>query len=166
MVDFAKLEEEANLLIGSGDKTKAIKAAYELAMASARAKDFSRAERWKQQLYKLDPMALTEIINVGEAIEAEKAGSLDQNYLDLWPLLFNSLTVDETNALYYALQEKVFAADEVVFEQGRRQARLYFIVSGQLKLIHAKENRERLATSPSSPSSWAWIKCMIRGKKK
>jgi CRP-like cAMP-binding protein len=142
MVDFAKLEEEANLLIGSGEKGKAIKAVYELALASARAKDFVRAERWKQQLYQLDAMALTEIIDVGEAIEAEKAGGLDQSYLDLWPQLFQSLTGEETNALYYALQEKVFAADEVVFEQGNRHARLYFIVSGQLKLIHATGNRE------------------------
>lgn len=142
MVDFTKLEEEANLLVSSGDKAKAIKAAYELALASAKAKDFARAERWKQQLYLLDSMALTEIINVNEAIEAEKAGGVDQSYLDLWPQLFQALTAEETNALYYALQETVFEADEVVFEQGKRHARLYFIVSGQLKLIHAKENRE------------------------
>ncbi|PIY24411.1 MAG: hypothetical protein COZ12_01050, partial [Deltaproteobacteria bacterium CG_4_10_14_3_um_filter_60_8] len=142
MVDFARLEEEANLLVASGEKAKAIKAAYELALASARAKDFARAERWRQKLYQLDPMALTEIVNAGEVIEAEKAGGLDQSYLDLWPKLFHALTGEETNALYYALQEKVFEADQVVFEQGKRHARLYFVVTGQLKLIHAKENRE------------------------
>ncbi len=150
MVDFAKLEEEANLLIASGEKEKAIKAACEIAMASARAKDFDRAERWRQQLYQLDHMALTEIISVNEVIEAEKAGGLDQVYLDLWPQLFQALTGEETSALYYGLQEKVFESDQVVFEQGKRHARLYFIVSGQLKLIHAKANREHFLQSIGS----------------
>lgn len=150
MVDFAKLEEEADLLVASGEKAKAIKAVYELALTSARSKDFVRAESWKQKLYQLDAMALTEIINVNEVIEAEKAGSLDQSYLDLWPKLFHSLTAEETNALYYGMQEKVFDVDQVVFEQGKRHARLYFIVSGQLKLIHAKENREHFLQAINS----------------
>ena len=142
MVDFAKEEEAANGFIERGPKAEALKAIFDLSVAYARAKNFAKAEYWKQRLYDVDPMALTEIINAGEVIEEEKSGAIAQSHLELWPGLFRTLTNEEANIVYFALKDRMLQADEVVFEQGKRNANLYFIASGQLKIIHAKGDRE------------------------
>lgn len=144
MADFSSEEQAAKDIVESGPKDAAIIAVYELAVAFARAKDFDKAEYWRQQLFAVDSMALTEIVNLSEIIDEEKSGAIAQSHLDLWPELFKALTSEETNALYFALKEKDLRADEVVFDQGSRNANLYFVVSGQLKVIHGKGDREYL----------------------
>ncbi len=142
MVDTNALEKKAMEFLAAGDKDGAISALYELGLACAKVGDFDKADFCKQKIYKLDAMALTEIVGLGEIIDEEKAGSLDTSCIDMWPELYQALGNDETNALLYALKEKSFEPNEILFKQGMRNGNLYFVISGQLKLIHGMESRQ------------------------
>jgi HEAT repeat protein/CRP-like cAMP-binding protein len=116
---------------------------------AARAGDFDRAEALRQQLVELDGLALTEIIQAGEIIERERADpstevEVDADHLGIWPELYDSLTREESEALYEALAETELPADEAVFEQGKPGRRLYFVHGGQLKQVFMSGERENL----------------------
>ncbi len=142
MADLKALEEKAMELLETGDKEGVISALYKLGLSFAKKGEFDKADFCKQKIYQIDPMALTEIVGLGDIIDEEKVGSLDDSCIDLWPELNKKLSENETSAFYYALKEKVFEPNEIVFKQGMRNGNLYFIVSGQLKLIHSAEGRQ------------------------
>lgn len=116
---------------------------------AARAGDFDRAEDLRQQLVELDGLALSEIIKAGEIIEQERAApnmevEVDNDHLGIWPELYDSLTREESDALYEALTETDIQPDETIFEQGKPGRRLYFIHNGQLKQAFLSGERETL----------------------
>ncbi len=112
----------------------------------AKEKNFEKAEVMHKQLVDTDPMAIAEIIRAREIIEQEKkeGTEIEQDHLQIWPELYDSLTPEEANALYYAMEEAVYEADEVIFRQGERNHRLWFIREGELKLIFKQADRESL----------------------
>lgn len=114
---------------------------------AARVGDFDRAEALRQQLVELDGLALTEIIRAGEIIEEERTSDhveVEEDHLDIWPELYDSLTPEESEALYEALAEKDFQADETVFQQGDPGNRLFFVQGGTFKLVFLSGERETL----------------------
>lgn len=114
---------------------------------AARAGDFDRAESLRQQLVELDGLALTEIIKAGEIIEQERTTpkvEVDADHLGIWPDLYDTLTPEESDALYEALTETDLQPDETVFEQGNPESRLFFVHRGQLKQIFLSGERETL----------------------
>ena len=114
---------------------------------AARAGDFDRAETLRQQLVELDGLAVTEIIQAGEIIERERGApkvEVDTDHLGIWPDLYDTLTPEESDALYEALTETDLQADETVFEQGKPESRLFFVHSGQLKQVFLSGERQTL----------------------
>ncbi len=95
-------------------------------------------------MYDVDAMALTEIVKAGEIIEEEKAEAIDQDHLDVWPELYEKLSGEEANALFYAMEEVSYDTNQTIFEQGRENHHLYFISQGRLKLIYRDGERETL----------------------
>jgi CRP-like cAMP-binding protein len=122
----------------------AVKLLFDLIVRYAREKDFAKAEALRERLSEVDAMALTEIIRSGEIIEEEQKESIDQNHMDIWSELYGALTAEETNALYYAMKECTYDADQFVFRQGERNTSLYFIDQGQLRMIASKGGIEIL----------------------
>jgi hypothetical protein len=117
---------------------------FDLIVDRAKAKDFVKAKALWEKLSEVDPMALTEITKSGEMIEEEQRGAIDQNHLDVWSDLYGGLTMEETNALYYAMKEQAYDPDQIILKQGDRDTRLYFIDSGQVKVISSQEGMEIL----------------------
>jgi HEAT repeat protein len=124
----------------------AVSLLYKAIVAHARKKEFKEAEALRQQLIDTDAMALTEIIRAGEIIEAMKfdAGDIEPDHLEIWSDLYDSLTPEEADGLYYAMEEGIYEADEPVFQQGARNDRLIFIRQGQLRLGFSRGEREIL----------------------
>jgi len=89
-------------------------------------------------------MALTEIVKAGEIIEQEKAESIDQDHLDVWPELYDQLSSEEANALFHAMEEATYEAGQTVFAQGRENRNLYFITEGSLKLVYQDGEQKNL----------------------
>ncbi|CAD7837241.1 MAG: hypothetical protein [Olavius algarvensis Delta 4 endosymbiont] len=130
--------------IAAGETEAAVKLIFELVVANAKQKNFKKAEALRDQLYDVDAMALTEIVRAGEIIEQEKAESIDQDHLDVWPELYDRLSSEEANALFHAMETVTYEADQTVFAQGRENRNLYFITEGNLKLVYQDGEQETL----------------------
>ena len=150
MDDIARLEEQAEQYARDGDTQAAVKCFYDLVAQHARAKNFPKAEAMRERLMAVDEMALTEIIKAAEIIEAEKSGAIDPNHIERFRALYDRLSEEETNALYFAQQPLALDAGEVLYRQGDINTRLFFIQQGQLKLYFSREGQDSLITTLES----------------
>ena len=144
MEGIASQEAMVDQYVDENNTEAAVKLLFDLILDRAKAKDFAKAKALWKRLSEVDPMALTEITQSGEMIEEEQRGAIDQNHLDVWPELYSTMTTEETNTLYYAMKEQTYGPDQIILKQGDRDTRLYFIDSGQLKVISSQEGMEIL----------------------
>jgi len=134
--DKSNEEKRIDHYVEQGDQEKAAKLLLEEITKLAGEKDFTKAEELREKLYEVAPMALNEIVRSGEIIEEEKSQALDKNHLETWARLFDTLTTDEANAIYFAMKPKTFKAGQPVFEQGSLDSRLYFVKKGRLQMVY------------------------------
>lgn len=130
--------------IDEDNREAAVKLLFKLVKACARAKDFRSAEALRERIFEVDSLALPEIIRSGEIIEQEKNQSIDKTHKEIWAELYQKLTVEEANALYFALDTVSCSQDQMVYTQGEHRPRLYFVNSGRLKVYYLKHGREVL----------------------
>jgi len=139
-------EKEAGVekALEAGDKESAVAGLYELIVAYAKMKEFSKAEALRDRLYEVDPMALSEIVKSGEVIEEEKSEARDESHMETFSALYGSLSTEEANALYFALSPARFETDQSIFLEGDRNQRLYLVDHGEVKATHGEGEREVL----------------------
>jgi len=140
--DRSKVEALIDQCVNNKDTEGACKLLFDLIVEYAKEKNFKKAESLHEKFYDVDPMALTEIVRSGEIIEEEKSQSVDQEHLDIWKDLYDSLSTAEGNALYYSMKSKVFEPGEQIMEQGKQNNRLYFINKGEVKAIYQQGDKE------------------------
>lgn len=136
------MEKEANRLIEQGETEPAVKQIYELVVALACAKDFTKANVWRDKLIETDPMALARIIDSAEVIEAEKANAIDKDHKLIWEKLYDFLSREEASAFYMKLKQREFPPDKVLIQQGKLNNALFFIDQGRVKIIYKQGDRE------------------------
>lgn len=129
-----RVNEEVSVLLGKGKVSEASLLLYEKSIEAAKEKDFDSAEMLRDRILEVDPNALTEVIRAGELIEEERSSAISSHHLSIWQDLYDALTTEEFNALYYILQDKDFHPGDVIVEQGKALSCLYFINSGQVRL--------------------------------
>jgi CRP-like cAMP-binding protein len=129
-------------LAAAGNTEVAKKQLYDLVVSCARKKDFANAERLRERIYEIDPMALMEIIQSGEVIDQEKSGAIDQDDLEVWSKLLTSLTTDEFNALYYSMEERTYKPEETIVSQGTNNDQLFFINMGSVRVSYMGGEKE------------------------
>ena len=134
--DISTQEKLIDQYVEQGDQENAAKLLLEAITKFAKEKNFEKAEELRDTLYEVAPMALAEIVSSGEIIEEEKSLTLDKNHLKTWARLFDTLTTDESNGLYFALKTKSFKAGQPVFEQGQLDSRMYFIKTGRFQMVY------------------------------
>ena len=145
--EIANREALVDEHVAQNNTEAAVKLLFDLIVNRAKAKDFVKAKALWERLSEVDPMALTEITKSGEMIEEEQRGAIDQNHLDVWSELYRTLTTEETNTLYYAMKEQAYDPDQIILKQGDRDTRLYFIDSGQLKVVSSQGGMEILVNT-------------------
>jgi len=128
------VNEEVARLLGKKKVVEAGKYLYEKCIAAAEEKDFETAVMLRDRILEVDPNALAEVIQAGEKIEEERSSSVTSSHITIWQDIYDSLTTDEFNALYYALQAREYEAGAVIVEQGIINPELYFINSGEVRL--------------------------------
>ena len=128
--------------LDQGNKDAAIKLLFELVKLWARNKNFEAAEAMRSRIFEIDAMALCEIIRSGEIIEEEKTRTIDSGHQELWAKLYESLSVEEANALYFALKKATYKTGERIFDQGDLKPRLYFINGGRVKVVYFMDGQE------------------------
>ena len=142
MQELIEKEKMLEALLNKKNTAEAIKLLQELCLGYAKLKDFKKADAFRDKLFEVDPLALKQIITTAEAIEAEKKGAIDQEHMRIWNPLYRSLTVEETNGLYYTLESLTCSTETSLFSQGEQNNKLYFIDHGQLTLLYREGSHE------------------------
>ena len=135
-------EEQIFQLAAKGNTEVAKKQLFDLVVSCARKKDFSNAERLRERIYEIDPMALMEIIQSGDIIEEEKSGAISKDHIEIWKDLLKFLTAEEFNALYHELEERSFKPEQVIVSQGAKNDELFFINHGTVRVSYTGGEKE------------------------
>jgi CRP-like cAMP-binding protein len=144
MKNFAEHEKLIEQYLREGNRDAAVQLLSELIVKTARDKDFEQAEALREKLFEVDSMALREIIKTGEIIETEKSQAIDEKHLETWSGLYDSLSPDEINALYYSMQSGKFSESHMLFKQGDICSQIYLIDSGRLNMFYRKAGKATL----------------------
>ena len=143
-------EKDIAEYIKKGDTRAAVNLLVKIIVLAVRQKNFTKAEKLRKTLFDVDALALNEIIMTGEMIEEAKSRILDKSHMDIWLKLYSTLTSEEANGLYYVLKNASYEQDETIYTQGHKNACLYFIDQGTLKVIYRLDNDEFLVKNLSS----------------
>ncbi len=135
-------EELLDQYMRDGDKKAAVQLLYNMIVKHAEGKDFKKAEELRDRIFEVDPMALNEITKSAEIIEQGKAKAMDPIHRQVWAQLYESLTPEEANALFYAMKEASYNAGDSVFAQGGSNQNLYFIDHGNVQVTFSQGGRE------------------------
>jgi len=127
-------EEEVKVLVRSGDTQQAGQLVYNQAIAAAKTRDFSVASLLRDRLLEINPMALEEAIELGEFIEEQKNTSITSHHLEIWSELYEEMTTDEFNGLYYSLRQENYHKGDTIVQSGETDNNLYFLNSGHISL--------------------------------
>jgi CRP-like cAMP-binding protein len=130
--------------IKGGETNKASDLLFKLAIGSAKSKDFIKAEAYRDQLYEVDSMAISRIVEVNEVIELEKTKSITPDIRRLWARFFDCLSDEEANAFFFTLKQQDFDSETVILEQGTPNDRLFLVNQGHLKLTYSNIDKEIL----------------------
>jgi len=136
-------EEQIFAIAKSGNSKIALKKMFDLVVSCAKKKDFFNAERLRDQIYKIDSMAVTEIIELNEIIDAEKTKTIAQHDLLKWNDLREKMTEDQFNRLFYALEIKIIKDGTTFVTIGEIADELYFIHFGPVRVSYSEGENER-----------------------
>lgn len=141
---LAEQEAQLDQLIKSGQNETAIKLLCQFALECAKKNDFEQAEAFRDQLYEVDSMALSELVKINETIEAEKSKALTPDHRRMWARFFEGMSNEEANAFFFALKEVSLDDEQIVLQQGNANECLYLVNKGKLKIIHEREDKQLL----------------------
>ncbi len=144
MENLAEKNRLVQTFLDQGNKSAAIKTLFELALQCARNNNFEEAEAIRARIYDIDSLAVSEIVRCGEIIEHEKEQAIDRRHRGIWARLYDGLSVEEANALYFSCTKATYRTGETIFEQGQWGPRLYFINSGRAGIAHFDGNGQTL----------------------
>lgn len=140
-------EKEIRAALQRGDKQQAILLITEKITNCARGRRFEQAERLRDWLLQIDPMALLESVRAAELIEEEKAAAIGPEVKATWRELLRVLSGDEFAALYHAAIEHNYVDGTIVVKQGAFEAAMFLINSGQVQVTAESEGRQILLNS-------------------
>ena len=144
MDSVSEKEKLIDQYLSEGNQDEAVKALFDLIVECAGKKDFLKAEALRDRLLEVAPMALNEITKSADIIDEAKSNSIDEAHHETWAGLYDSLTPEEGNDLYFAMKEKVYEEDQPVFSVGDIDNNLYFIDDGEAKIVFMKNDEEML----------------------
>ena len=142
MENIAEKQGLVKNYLDQGNREAAVKLLFELVATCAKKKNFQAAEAMRSRIFEVDAMALGEIIRSGEMIEEEKSQTIDRGHRKTWVKLYDRLNIEEANALYFGLTKASYQARETIFQQGECKPRLYFLNSGQAKIVYFQDDGE------------------------
>lgn len=126
----AKIEEDVRKLLRTGSMSDASRLLYDQSLLAAGNKDFVVADKLRDRLLEINPMALAEVVSLGEQIERARLDFPTGHHLGVWRELYEKLNTNEFNALYAALGNEQYRKGDIIVQVGETDNYLYFINSG------------------------------------
>ena len=143
-MELSEKEKQVARFLSEDNTAGAVSILYELIVAHAEQKNFTRAEALRDKLMEVDGMALMEIVKSGEIIEKEKAAAIDKKHVNLWSNLYGLLSEEEKHTFYFAAEPIRVPANRLVMEQGKKNVYLYLVDAGTLKMTCNIKGKEIL----------------------
>lgn len=137
-------EVQIESLIRENDTDRAQKMLVELIARSVSVQRFKEAERLREWLIEIAPSALNDIIRTAETIEEAKRQNISSDFLQVWSELYDDLSTEEFNALYYSMEHRTFSEEEPLVRQGDMYPALFFVNQGKIKLSYDDKGTEIL----------------------
>ncbi len=134
-MNFKEKEKLAFELVDKGQKQEATALLSELVVEAADNNDFAKADSLRQTIIELNPMALTQIINLREILEEKKSRAIDPNHKNAWRKLYKEFSTEEATEFYYSLKTINLKPGKFIIQQGKFNDKLFFINRGTLKTI-------------------------------
>ncbi len=123
------------------DKSKIVQQLTGDIQAAAKARNFKLADQLHEKLTATDPMALSEIIKSSRVIENEKTAGIDRNHLAIWSKLYDSLSDEERNCLFYSMKKHVLRPKTKILTHGAMNSRLFLIDCGEVIIFFPKDGK-------------------------
>jgi hypothetical protein len=155
---IAASETEIMALANAGQREEARDMLIELTVACAQGGDLNNAQRLRDLLYKVDPMALTEIIKVNELIEEAMNSSVNENFNLAWDSLRQIFTQEEFLGLYHSLEMHEVGQGKVVAQIGSRLDAIIFVNEGNLNVV-CRAGDKNIACKVLEPGSMFGENC-------
>lgn len=127
--------------LSAEEKSRLVKKLVSEIAAAARARDFQQADVLSDKLVAVDPMALVEIIKVNGLIEEAKTAAFDRDHLAIWSKLYDNLSEEERNGLFYSMKKIVVPPKKLLFSHGTRSDRLFLIERGLVTIFFPKDGQ-------------------------
>ncbi len=134
LAKMAGIEENLKKFVQAGDMRSVGQLIIDEALSAARDKDYFLAEKLRDRLLMINPMALEEVMALGDLIEEEKTVSHTGNHLGVWHELYEEMNVEEFNALYSALRHEKYGKGDIIVRAGEADDVLYFLKSGYVSI--------------------------------
>ena len=93
-------------------------------------------------MLEINPLALTEVIRLGEIIDEEKSTTLNNHHVEVWSGLYEKMSTEEFNGLYHALRQESYSPGEAIVNTGDNDSSLYFVNAGAVTLSCQSGNKE------------------------
>lgn len=132
--NIASVEAEIQALVNQGQQEEARSKLFDLIASCARGGDLNNANRLRDLLYEVDPMALQDIIRANELIEEAMSSAVSDGFDKAWVALREALSEEEFLAFYHALEEHDIGAGKTVLKKGSKLEAILFINSGNLQV--------------------------------
>lgn len=123
------------------DTSQIIKKLFAEIQVLAKARDFKRAEQLRDKIIEIDPMALSQIIKSSAIIEEEMTAGIDRVHLLTWAKLYDNLSDEERNCLYYSMKQYVLPPKKMLLTHGAMNNRLFLIDRGQVTIFFPKDGK-------------------------
>jgi CRP-like cAMP-binding protein len=136
------LIEEVQGIVGNGNIGKATEMLLSEVIRAAKEKDFKVAELLRDKMLEINPMALSQVLEVGEIIEEEKSSTIPGHHIEIWSTLYEKMTTEEFNALHYAMKRETYSPEEAIVKSGETDPSLFFVNSGLVRLSCMCGNKE------------------------
>lgn len=130
----AKIEEEIRKILRQGDSKGAGQLLYQHARTAGRERDFVTAEKLRDRILEIDPMALTEVVELGEWLENQKKAMTEPLHSETWCDLGDLLAPVEFKALHQILRRETYRKGDLIIQAGESDESLYFLTSGHIGL--------------------------------
>ncbi|GAB4347478.1 MAG: hypothetical protein Kow0089_24970 [Desulfobulbaceae bacterium] len=131
---LAASEAEIQALVEADKREEAGEKLFDLIITCARSGDIANANRLRDMLYDVDPMALNAIIKANEIIDEAMSGSIGDEFLKAWAALQEALTEDEFKAFYHALERHEVEAGKTVVAAGSKLDALFLVTRGNIRV--------------------------------
>jgi len=128
------LEQQVQRHVKKGEQKEAGELLYDQAVNYLNQKDYRVAEMLRDRLLEVNPLALSEVIQLGELIEEHKSNSITSHHIEIWNELYEEMSSEEFSTLYYALRQENYNEGDTVVKSGETDTSLYFVNSGYLSM--------------------------------